>query len=1097
MQLFAVWQSHALRFHQKRWTTKKIIFFIMRTSLVYGFFMMISMQVMLAMPGRGQGITATHITLGLNNEPLEKAFRAIEKQTDYLFAFQPGQVAAFNNISLPVASRTVSATLDLLLANTNLEYHQVGVNIIISRKTGSFTDSLKDQQAVTDTGVIKGRVIAVGGMPLPGASIVLVGTKKGAVANEKGEFSLVNVNGNGTLQISFVGFISQEIKISNRANILVTMQYQTDAGKLNEVVVQGYGTEKKRDLMGTITKITAKDIENMPVSNPLSALQGLVPGMEITNTAGTPGATPAIRIRGINSVATSSRVLILIDGVQGDLSYISPSDIASVEILKDASATAIYGARGSDGVVLVTTKRGKRNAPGRLNFQAYTGITQPTHLQKMMNTEQFRTIRREGFMNDGIAMTALNAPDMFLDSTVNTNWGKALYKPSLAQDYQLNFSGGSDRVNYYMSGGYRNEDAIVKGDWFQKRINARIGLDAKISEKLSVGGGATFSDIKNRLYNESVSAALYYALPMLQADSAGIPNLEAYGYAMLNPNRLLTSFNLSESKQFLGNFYFNYNVWNRLFFRTDVSYRAVNGQTTSFLPTTSFAITGTPSQGTYGFSDNNTFTVEPQLNYALDIRRHSFKFLAGGTILNTFSRSSSLTFSGGYPSDLLYTMGSASNANLTSKTVSEVPYKFASAFGRISYKYADKYLLEGVYRRDGSSRFGDDRKYGNFWSVGGGWIFSDEMFAKTLFGDDFFGKLKVTYGTTGSDNIGDFGYVSYNNTAPSGYGGSSAVVVSNLANPYLQWEQTKKLDVGLDLNLLRNRLNISVSYFRHQTTNTLFSQPISAVTGFQSISSNLSGKVNNNGLEITVTAIPVNTKTFSWTTVFNFSTIHNELVSLPGLQNGSVIQRYTYRVGEPLAINWGYRYLGVDPATGLAKFEDADKNGTIASYTPDYVIIGKSIPDFYGGWNNTFSWKRLELGIMTQFVSGIQKGYNVVSYTGGAYNLPAFTWNRWQHPGDITDVPRAAAPGTIAANNNGLVASSSYAYSDASYIRIKNISLSYTVPGLEWLKLSKLRLFVTGYNLVTITGFKGDDPESNNYFVPMTKMYTAGVNVTF
>ncbi|HWV68504.1 SusC/RagA family TonB-linked outer membrane protein [Chitinophaga sp.] len=1070
----------------------------MRTTLVYAFFMVIGMQVMLAMPGHSQGVTETHITLGFNNEPLVNAFRAIEKQTDYLFAFQPGQVAGFNNISLPVANRTVGATLDLLLANTNLEYRQVGVNIIISRKTGSLADSLSGgQPAATDTSVIKGKVIAFGGMPLAGASVIVAGTKKGAVANEKGEFSLVNVNPNGILQISFLGFASQEIRISNRTNILVTMQQLSDAGKLNEVVVQGYGMEKKRDLVGTITKITAKDIENMPVNNPLSALQGLVPGMEITNTAGTPGATPAIRIRGINSVATSSRVLILIDGVQGDLSYISPSDIASVEILKDASATAIYGARGSDGVVLVTTKKGKRNTPARLNFQAYTGITQTTHLQKMMNTEEFRTIRKEGFANDAIEMTPANAPDMFLDSTVNTNWGKTLYKPSLTQDYQLNFSGGSDQVNFYISGGYRNEDAIVKGDWYQKRFNARIGLDAKISDKLSIGGGAAFSDVKSRLYNESVAAAIYYALPMLPADSAGITNLKAYGYATLNPNRLLTTFNLGDNKQFLGNFYFNYNIWNRLFFRTAVSYQVVNGQTTTFLPTTSFANTSTVAQGAYGFTNNNTFTVEPQLNYALDIGRHSFKFLAGGTILNTFNSASLLVFSGGYPSDLLYTLASASNANLTSKTVSEVPYKFASAFGRISYKYADKYLLEGVYRRDGSSRFGNDRKYGNFWSVGGGWIFSDEAFIKTLFGDDFFGKLKVTYGTTGSDNIGDFGYVSYNNTTSSGYGSSSAVVVSNLANPYLQWEQTKKLDFGLDLNMLRNRLNINLSYFRHQTTNTLFSQPISAVTGFQSIASNLSGKVNNNGLEISVTAIPVETKSFSWTSVLNFSTIHNELVSLPGLQNGSVIQRYTYRVGEPLAINWGYRYLGVDPATGLAKFEDVDKSGTISSYTPDYVIIGKSIPDFYGGWNNTFSWKRLELGIMTQFVSGIQKGYNVVSYAGSAYNPPASTRNRWQHPGDITDIPRAAAPGTTAANNNGLVASSAFAYSDASYIRIKNISLSYSVPGLERFKLSNLRLFVTGYNLVTITGFKGDDPESNNNFVPMTKMYTTGVNVTF
>ena len=464
----------------------------------------------------------------------------------------------------------------------------------------------------------------------------------------------------------------------------------------------------------------------------------------------------------------------------------------------------------------------------------------------------------------------------------------------------------------------------------------------------------------------------------------------------------------------------------------------------------------------------------------------------GGSLINNTDRNTSITMSG-YSNDILSTLGSATTYSYSNYL--ETPYKFSSLFGRLTYKYDEKYLVEGVFRRDGSSRFGSNYHYGNFWSLGAGWVFSEEAYGKNMFGNNFFGKLKATYGITGNDNaLSAFQYEGLNSIGS--YGGNVATYMNNIANPYLKWEQTSKLDIGLDLSMFEGRLSISANYFRHRTTGTLFNKALSVVTGFTSMSANLDGKVDNNGFELAIKGEPVRTNSFRWVSEFNFSSLKNKLLSLPGIENLPSYLKYNYKVGQPLALNWGFKYLGVDPATGLAKFEDVDKSGYIGSYSPDVQVLGKSIPDFYGGWNNTFSYKQLELCIASQFVSGIQKPYRTYSsFIGDAYNLPVNVLDRWQKPGDITNIPRAAAPGTLAATTNNLINSSSFAYCDASYFRVKNITFSYTIKNPTKLKLSSLKVFITGYNLFTITDYKGNDPENDASFIPVSKMYTVGLNI--
>ena len=567
------------------------------------------------------------VSVNANNNSLKEVIKTIEAQSKYTFFYNETFVDLSQKITLKAEKQDIDEVLSMLSKKINLTFKLLPDNLVV------ITLSANQQKP----GKVSGIVTDKDGSPFVGVTVTIKGTGKGVITDVNGNYSLQLATDEKTLVFSYLGMKKQEIDVNNRSVVNVLMEEEVST--LNEVVIQGYGQERKRDLIGSITKVSAKDIEKRPVSNILSALQGMVPGLEITNPSGTPGAAIQIRLRGINtpnSAGSNVVALILVDGIPvTDLSYLSVADVESTEVLKDASATAIYGSRGAGGVILISTKKGKRGSgPGKFSISAYTSLDQPTNAAKMLSTAQYRMIRKEGYKNDGIAVTPDVAPDLYLDSTVNTNWSKALYKTALTQDYQVNFSGGTQTVNYYISGGYRSEDATVKGNWYQKRANVRVGLDANLSDRLVVGGGASFSSAKSNIFNSAIASSIYYTIPLMPSETkTGSPNLTAYLPPFVNPNRQLTYFTNTLNNQFLGNFYLNYKIWKQLFFRTDIRYQMVSGNSTTFDPTTgapfSISYMAYYPSGTYGYTNNNGLTVEPQLNYAITINKHVFKLLAG------------------------------------------------------------------------------------------------------------------------------------------------------------------------------------------------------------------------------------------------------------------------------------------------------------------------------------------------------------------------------------------------------------------------------------------------------------------------------------
>jgi TonB-dependent starch-binding outer membrane protein SusC len=1032
------------------------------------------------------------VSVSFENTPLGHVLKIIEQKSRYRFIYSNDVVPVKKEITLSARNEDLSALLTKVLEGTNIEYRIMQNKVItLSEKK---TEEVKQKEAVQNF-VFSGKVVDRTDMPLPGATVKLLTEKElAAITNRDGEFRFPDVpSGRYTIKINFLGYETYQTEI-NIANSIGQQVFVLKANEysLQEVVVVGYGESKRKDLIGSVARVTANEIAKQPVNNLLSALQGIVPGLEISNQSGTPGSPVSVRIRGINSINAGSP-LILVDNVPADLTSVAPSDVESVEILKDASSTAIYGARGSNGVILITTKRGKTGR-GQISVQAYNSLTSPTKLAPVLSADQYLMIRKEAYKNDDITYTALTAPDLFMDNTINTNWGDELYRTALAQDYQLNFSGGSNEINYFFSGGLRDENSTIKGDWYNRRYNLRTGIDARLSKRLKAGGGIGYTYSKNNTYSGAIAAAIYYALPVIPFQSSnGKENLTAYS-PYINPNRQLTSYNRSTGNQLLGNVYMDYNIWDKLNFRTDVSFNNNSGKNSSFTPSTSSIAEDGSNSGSYGYSDGLTINIEPKLNYEKTFGNHNLKTLVGGTYLNTSGSTTNISTS--TPSNAMDELNTIVAGTVGFRTYSEEPYKFASVFGRINYKIQDRYLLEAVARRDGSSRFGPENKFGTFWSIGGAYILSEEPIFRSFFGEDIFIKIRSSYGTTGTDGIGAFRYIATSPVALSPYMNNTTIIVGNLANPALKWEETKKFNVGADINLFKDRISIVADYYKSQTNGMLYSDFLSLVTGFSSIIRNMPGIVDNSGYELNLNLVPFIDKKVNWTTSFNISFIKNKLVSLPALANATFGAKYLYKEGSPLDLIWGFNYQGVDPQTGLAKFEDVDGNGGITSFTPDYQVIGKRLPDFFGGWNNMVSYENFDLTVNSQFVKGILKNYNIYAGIGDVYNLPTSVLARWQQTGDITDVPRAAAPGTMAATNNSKINQSNFAFDDASYFRVKNITLGYTFSAKK-LGFSNLRAYATGYNLFTISKFKGDDPEGNSNVVPMLKTYTMGLNLTF
>ncbi|OFY44627.1 MAG: hypothetical protein A2X18_03220 [Bacteroidetes bacterium GWF2_40_14] len=971
--------------------------------------------------------------------------------------------------------------------------------------------------------IVTGKITNEKGKPLSDVTIVVKGaSNKGTTSDSNGKYS-IKASENAILVLTCIGYQKQEITVGNRKEINVTLQ--EEIAELKEVTVNaGYYTVKEKERTGSISKVNAKDIEKQPVQNVLSALQANVPGLDITQQSGAPGGNFQVRIRGQNSIASGNDPLYIIDGVPfsstslspvndwnfhifltgtSPLNAINPADIESVEILKDADATAIYGSRGANGVILITTKKG-RTGKTKVDLNFYSGMGNLTRYMDLLNSEQYLEMRNEAFVN------AASTPSDFdydlsglWDNSRYTDWQKVLLgNTAYSNDIQLSASGGSDLIQFSVGGGYHRETTVFPGNGSDQRISTHLRLtntspDTRFKMNASINYSVSFSDLISTdltvtaLTLAPVSPAIYNEDGTLnwEPDASGLGS-------WTNPLAYLNGEYDSQTNNFLGNIDVSYSLLQNLTLKTSIGYTntGMNGIMTA--PRSMYDPYYAYDNATV-FHQNNTqnWIIEPQLNYELHItNQQTLSLLAGATFMDQKSQSAYHTTWGYTNEALMRNIGSAPSI-YSSSSFSQ--YRYQALFGRLNYSIKNRYIFNLTGRRDGSSRFGPGKQFANFGAFGVAWIFSEEPFVKKHLDFLSFGKLRASYGTSGNDQIGDYQYLdTYSTIASNTYEGKSALNPDRLFNADYAWEINKKFEVAVNLGFLKDRIFLQAGYYKNLSSSQLVKYRLAPTTGFNSILSNLPATVQNTGVEIELNTVNFQGKEFQWNTSFNISIPRNKLIDFPNLETNSSYNS-THIIGQPLNIRKLYHFTGVDPQTGLYTFLDVDSSGTYNS--TDRTVIKNFGRKFFGGLLNTFQYKGFQLDVMFQFVK--QDGYN---YFGSGspgimiQNQPTSVLNRWRNPGDIADTQKFSTdegtPWTVYMR----MQSSDHCLTDASYIRLKNLSLTYTFSeeSVRKLHLQGLSLYLQGQNLLTITNYQGLDPETGKTTLSPLRLITGGIRIT-
>lgn len=1014
------------------------------------------------------------------------------------------------------------------------------------------------QLAIAQDRTVTGKVTASGdGLPLPGVSVAVKGnTSVGTQTDVNGNFKLTVASTAKILVFRYIGFNSFEAAIASTVNV----KLQEDQKLLSEVVVVGYGTQIKQDLTGSIAQVNAKDLENVPVTSFESALQGKAAGVFVESQNGKVGQGIKIRVRGSASVSAGNEPLYVVDGIvittsnlssttasTNPLADINTNDIESIEVLKDASAAAIYGARASNGVVLITTKRGK-SGKSSINFSAFGGASSPTGHREFMNAEDYVKISRRAALgaavqdfNNGYYTTLQEAKDdynVYVESRlnrysagnddyktykVNTDWESLAYQDNpVIQQYDLNITGGSDKTTFYVAGQYLNQDGIIVANGY-KRYSGRVNLSHKVTDFIDMGLNLNISSsVNNRVSNDNAFStpiqivALSPITPLIDPRS-GLLSGSLPGSATNYPvyyNPLLSvdnSFYRTNVYRNIGKIFANVKLTKDLKFTTDFSLDNLNQNEENYYGSLTFRNTGTRNGSGYNASD---FVVNVNTNsffsYAKTFgKKHSFDAVAGTSFQKSTVRSNSISGEQ-FPSDAYKKIASA--ASKTGGVSSESAFSFLSYFFRGNYKFDNKYLVTFSARTDGSSRFGASNRYGFFPAGSLGWILSEESFLKKNEVISFL-KVRGSYGLTGNSEIGNFasrGLYSGNGA----YGGLAGQLPSQIQNPDLSWEETAQLDLGLDFGIYKNRINGSFDYYEKKTNGLLLNVPVPETTGFTTFTKNV-GKLTNKGFEVSLNSENF-VGDFKWSSSISFANNQNKITDLGGQQLGTNDINYGIE-GQPIGVFYLPEYAGVNPANGDAIYylNTTKTDGSIDRTTTNdinaaqRVVSGNPNPKYIYGFNNNFSFKGLDLTVFFQGVSGNEifnagGQYMSASASNGFDNQTTDQMAYWDKPGDITDVPEPRL-----FFGNGVNNSSRY-LSDGSYIRLKTITLGYTLPDnvISRFKLSKVRLYATAQNLATFTKYKGWDPEVNAdyqssninqgvdfYSAPQAKVISFGINI--
>lgn len=1038
------------------------------------------------------------VTLKETNAPLKKIFHDIGKQTGLEFLASSTVLSASKPVTIDVKNQPLTIVLEQIFKDQPLQYEVRDKIIVVTLKEKQSNPkySSADQR-------IYGIISDENDKPLPGATIKIKGTGLEMTSASDGTFSLTTSVINPVLIISFVGYSTYEYAITSRDQFPIKISIVPQTSSLNQVQIIGYGTTTKRFNTGSTGTVSAKEIEDQPVSNPLAAIQGKISGVLVQTQNGLPGGGIKVQIRGQGSLASGTDPLYIVDGVPflstaiagntavsgangaiSPLSIINPDDIQRIDVLKDADATAIYGSRAANGVVLITTKRG---SPGkdRVTFDFSEGISKISRLDnQVLNLPQYLKLRREAYANDGLTPDIYSAPDLLLwDTTKSTNWQKYFYGGTAhVTTVRTSLSGGDQSNSYLLSLNYRNEGTILPGDERYLKGGGYFNFhhsstDRKFDCTLAVSydkdDNKTVYALNNQVYT------LPPDLPIYNADGT-------YNWDYDNPVAALSARQESKTDYLNVNNIYSYHFNPSFNAQVSLGYNSYQLDQVAKVPVQAINPAFDPVPTAYfGNNMSQKYIIEPQLNYKKQLGKGSISALLGGTYQSQLNTGSLVMGQGVSNPALLGNYGAATT--LSNQTNSYTLYKYASLFSRVTYNLSDKYILDLNFRRDGSSRFGANREFGNFYAVGAAWLFTEEHFFKKALPWLSYGKLRGSFGTTGNDQISDYQYLASYGAGPV-YGGSATLSPSRVANPNYSWETTHKYEGAVELGFFQDRVLFSVNYFDHISNNQLIQYKLPLLSGFASYQANFPAVIQNNGWEFDLSATIFKGNAVSWKSSVNATIPHNVLKSFPSIESSSYAN--TYRVGQDLSLVKGYQLVGIDPQTGQAVIKDQNGDGVI-SVPADVVVLGKTSPTFFGGWSNTFNFKNMELSFTAEFM---KRMYPRTQAQLGSlpYNDPTYVLNRWEKPGDIASVPRASVTLSPAQYNSTTLV-------DATYIRLKNVALSYNIPEymLKYLGVQNLKIYADAENLFVIANKDRFDPEISGTGISPMKTIVFGLKTSF
>ncbi len=925
--------------------------------------------------------------------------------------------------------------------------------------------------------------------PMPGVHVLIKGTNTGTFTDKEGEYFLL-VSNKDILVFSYLGYHTRELPVLGRTNLDVQMQ--SEVTELQEVEVNaGYYTVKEKERTGSISRVAAAEIELQPIVSPLEALQGRMAGVEVVPNGNLPGMASTIRIRGTNSLRSEGNFpLYIIDGVPinstpigsnslignfgpgaDPLNMLNLSNIQSIEVLKDADATAIYGSRGANGVILITTKKGGQSGT-KIEAQAYSGMSTVPNRVKVLDTEQYLKIRKMAFENDGIEATRFNAYDLVVwDQDRQTDWQDVFFGGvAPVTDLNMSFSGGNGSTNYSLRGSYHNQGTVFPGDYDYNKATTALNLNhvsenQKLAINLSVNYGADTNHLVGSVNLTTGGLKVPpNAPPIFNSDGS----LHWEEWSDVGQNNPLMGFHNSSttvSNHLVGNMGITYQLAKGLSLKANLGYTNFNSREVVKYPKKSYnpAWSFLEHQSEHLQFNRKSWIIEPQLLYSSKFLGGSIDALIGTTFQQSKNDNLSINASGYVSESQIGNLRAAGAVSVRSNE--NIDYSYHAIFARLGFNWDQQYYLNFTGRRDGSSRFGPGKRFANFGAIGGAWIFANENSKRDKASFLSFGKLRGSYGITGSDQIGDYGYLDTYEPTP----GPGGLYPTQLANTDYSWEENKKLEAALDLGFLRDRINLAINWYRNRSSNQLVGYPLPAMTGFNSVQANLPATVQNTGWEVGLTTLNIKNKVIRWQTSLNISFPENKLLSYPDIEQSS--HANTYRVGQPLNIALLYQYDGLDPQTGFYKM--ADINGDNRLDYKDRVVIKDLGRQYFGGINNSIGFKNFNLNFLWQFVK--QEGSLHMFNAGNLSMQRQEVVEALEEGGKFQKVSRSIQA-LIAYSN---AQNSSFPYTDASFIRLKTLSVGYDLPPniIKEVGLSACQLFVNGQNLITISNYGGLDPE--------------------